>query len=119
MCVSKEGDRQETERIGYRSQIEVEPENEIEALVESQMRRDGQLSASSLSFEFHGDVVILHGCVPTYYLKQVAQTVVMRIDGVKRVENRIMIGSVPDPYHAHCCDPCEMVERQRYRRRPR
>jgi hypothetical protein len=36
-----------------------------------------------------GDAIILKGSVPTYHLKQLAQVFVLRVDGVRRVINRL------------------------------
>jgi osmotically-inducible protein OsmY len=44
-----------------------------------------------------GGVLVLRGCLPTYYLKQVAQTVVAQVEGVRRIENQIQVVS-PAPH---------------------
>jgi osmotically-inducible protein OsmY len=36
-------------------------------------------------------VLVLRGCLPTYYLKQVAQEVVAHLEGVEGVENQIQV----------------------------
>jgi osmotically-inducible protein OsmY len=36
-----------------------------------------------------GDAIILKGSVPTYHLKQLAQVIVQRVEGVRRVVNRL------------------------------
>jgi osmotically-inducible protein OsmY len=36
-----------------------------------------------------GDVVYLHGRLPSYFLKQLAQEITAGVDGVRRVINRI------------------------------
>ena len=41
--------------------------------------------------EFRDGVLTLGGCVPSYYLKQVAQTLVVHLDGVKQVVNHIAV----------------------------
>ncbi len=41
--------------------------------------------------EYHDGLLTLHGRLPSYYLKQVAQEAVARLDGVSRVENRIEV----------------------------
>lgn len=40
---------------------------------------------------FHEGILTMDGCLPTFHLKQVAQTAVQGIDGVERVENRIQV----------------------------
>jgi osmotically-inducible protein OsmY len=36
-------------------------------------------------------VLVLRGCLPTYYLKQVAQEVVVSVQGVERIDNQIQV----------------------------
>jgi hypothetical protein len=42
-----------------------------------------------LSFEITDDVLIVRGSVPTFYLKQLLQTVLREIGNVSRIENRV------------------------------
>jgi len=46
-----------------------------------------------VSCEYLEGVLLLQGRVPTYYLKQIAQTVVARVPGVERVDNRIQVST--------------------------
>ena len=46
-----------------------------------------------LSCEFRDGVLILHGCVDSYYLKQIAQTAVLGIKFVDEVDNRVEVKS--------------------------
>ena len=46
-------------------------------------------------------VLILNGSLPTYYLKQVAQEAVARIEGIARIENRIEVVSPSRRTHYH------------------
>ncbi len=45
----------------------------------------------SLSCTFHAGVLTLDGRLPSFYLKQVAQTAVRGIEGVAQVENRVEV----------------------------
>lgn len=45
-----------------------------------------------LHCRFCDGVLIIAGSVPSYYLKQLAQTAVQHIQGVERVENRVEVG---------------------------
>jgi hypothetical protein len=54
------------------------------ALVESGYAALGRVDCRSA-----GDAIILHGIVPTYHLKQLAQVFVQRVHGVGRVVNRL------------------------------
>lgn len=39
-------------------------------------------------------MAVLSGVVPSYYLKQIAQTVAAKIEGVMQVENRLEVHSI-------------------------
>jgi osmotically-inducible protein OsmY len=58
---------------------------------ESELRRNAYVALKNISCEYRDGVLILNGCLPTYYLKQVAQEAIARVDGVQRVENRIAV----------------------------
>ena len=40
-------------------------------------------------FEHHEGVLTIRGRVPTFYLKQLLQTVLKRVDGVERINNHV------------------------------
>ena len=40
---------------------------------------------------YHEGVLILCGNVPTFYMKQIAQTVVSSLDQVEQIDNRIVV----------------------------
>ena len=44
-------------------------------------------------------MLVLRGCLPTYYLKQIAQEAVAPLEGVERIDNRIQV--VPTAFPAH------------------
>jgi osmotically-inducible protein OsmY len=60
---------------------------------ESELRRNAYFALKNIACEYREGVLTLTGCLPTYYLKQVAQEAISRIDGVERVENRIEVVS--------------------------
>lgn len=45
----------------------------------------------NLSCELEGSTLILRGCVPTYYLRELAETTVSHLPGVERVVNEIEV----------------------------
>ena len=45
------------------------------------------------SFEQAGDVLIIEGIVPTFYLKQLLQTTLKRIGAINRLDNRVRVVS--------------------------
>ena len=61
---------------------------------EGRLRGNAYLALKNVTCEYRGGVLTLRGCLPTYYLKQMAQSVVARIDGVQRIINEIeVVGS--------------------------
>jgi osmotically-inducible protein OsmY len=62
---------------------------------ESELRRNAYVALKNISCEYRDGVLTLHGCLPTYYMKQLAQEAVARVEGVARVENRIEVVSAP------------------------
>jgi osmotically-inducible protein OsmY len=61
--------------------------------VESQLRRNSYVALKNISCAFQDGVVTLRGCLPSYYLKQMAQTAVARVPGVDRIVNQIDVVS--------------------------
>ena len=45
--------------------------------------------AGEFEFEYQRDVLVVRGRVPTFYLKQVLQTVLKDLDGVTWIDNRV------------------------------
>ncbi len=41
--------------------------------------------------EYHEGVLILRGILPSYYLKQIAQTVASKVPAIEQVDNRIEV----------------------------
>ena len=39
------------------------------------------------------DVLVVRGAVPSYYLKQVLQSVLKEVDGVRRIDNQVTVVS--------------------------
>jgi len=46
-----------------------------------------------ISFEYSDGTLALNGMLPTFYLKQVLQTMLLGIDGVNEIENRVDVVS--------------------------
>ncbi len=44
-----------------------------------------------ISFEFTDGVLTVHGCVPTFYLKQIIQTRLKELPGVDQIDNQIAV----------------------------
>lgn len=58
---------------------------------ESRLRGNAYLALQNVSCEFRQGVLTLRGCLPTYYLKQMAQAAVAHVSGVERVVNEIEV----------------------------
>lgn len=66
------------------------PERIVEG-AENCLRHNSYLALKNVQCDFHEGVLTLKGCLPTYYLKQMAQAVVGRIEGVRRIVNEIEV----------------------------
>ncbi len=69
----------------------------IEAEAQSRLQTSGHPQLRKVSCEFHEGVLILRGQVPTFYLKQVAQTLVRRLEGVGEINNRLEVAAQSCP----------------------
>jgi hypothetical protein len=45
--------------------------------------------ADTFEFECNANVLVIRGCVPTFYLKQLLQEALKQLDGVHRIDNRV------------------------------
>ena len=62
-----------------------------EEWAEGRLRRNPYLALRNVSCDCRGGVLVLRGRLPSYYLKQVAQEAVVRLEGVQGVENQIEV----------------------------
>lgn len=63
----------------------------IGAAVRSALRDSGYHILSEIDCDSFNGVVILSGVVPSYYMKQIAQTVVGKLEIVTMVENNVVV----------------------------
>jgi osmotically-inducible protein OsmY len=63
----------------------------INELAERCLRRNAYLALKNVSCDYQSGVLALRGCLPSYYLKQVAQQVVAHLEGVQRIDNQIKV----------------------------
>ena len=65
----------------------------IRSSVEHRLQRSGYAALGRVSCEFQREsgVLHLHGEVPSYYLKQIAQELVRDLDAVRLVQNQITV----------------------------
>jgi hypothetical protein len=82
---------QSTEETPVVLRESVSPEAGIGELAESRLRCNPYLALKNVSCDYREGVLILRGCVTSYYLKQIAQAAVAPLDGVLRIENQIEV----------------------------
>jgi hypothetical protein len=69
-----------------------DPRAGLQALAERALRSGPYRALKKLSCDYQDGVLVLRGCLPTYYLKQVAQEVVaQQVKGVARLDNQIQV----------------------------
>jgi osmotically-inducible protein OsmY len=83
--------------LGVTNLIEVKArvsKAEVEAEIESALKRSAELDASRIKVEVDGDKVILRGSVHSYFEREEAERAAWRAPGVRTVDNRIEVGAV-------------------------
>ncbi len=65
----------------------------VEVEAGARLRRSSYREVRCVTCEFHEGILTLRGRVPTYYLKQIAQSLVCRMEGVAEINNRVEVGS--------------------------
>lgn len=64
---------------------------DVETEVEQRLHFSQHAGLRHISYQIDGGTVVLHGRVPSYYLKQLAQVKVTCVPGVESVDNRIEV----------------------------
>jgi len=59
--------------------------------VEEDLRSSGYHALGHVVCQDHEGVIILHGHVPSFYMKQLAQVVAGKVPGVARIVNRLVV----------------------------
>jgi osmotically-inducible protein OsmY len=67
----------------------------VQAEAQTRLRTSGYHELHLISCNFHEGVLSLRGRVSSFYLKQVAQTVVRELDGVDEINNRLEVAAPP------------------------
>jgi osmotically-inducible protein OsmY len=65
----------------------------LRARAENLLRRTSYRALQHIRCEHHEGVLTLRGRVSSFYLKQIAQEVVSRLEGIELVDNRIEVES--------------------------
>jgi hypothetical protein len=94
-----------------------DPHASLGAVAERALRSGPYPALKKLSCDCQGGVLVLRGCLPTYYLKQIAQEVVaQQLKGAGRLDNQIQVVRVavpetpPDLVNPDVLDPDAGVE---------
>ena len=76
--------------LGMRHDEFVRPE--LESQVQAELRNSPYGAIRTVTCELKEGVLRLTGCVPSYYLKQVAQRLALSVlDGTVTIENRLQV----------------------------
>jgi hypothetical protein len=68
------------------------PQPGLLELAERALRSGPYPALKKLSCDYRDGVLVLRGCLPSYYLKQIAQEVVAhQVKGVGRIDNQIQV----------------------------
>ena len=74
------------------------PQSGLLELAEGCLRRNPYRTLKNVACDCRDGVLVLRGCLPSYYLKQIAQEVVAhQVKGVGRIDNQIQV--VPPASH--------------------
>jgi hypothetical protein len=74
-----------------RAERAAEPRPAAAELAERCLRRNPYLALKNVCCDWLDGVLVLRGCLPSYYLKQIAQEAVASLDGVGRIDNQIQV----------------------------
>jgi hypothetical protein len=73
-----------------------DPGTDIARVAERRLHDHTYPALRNVSCENRDGTLILHGRVPTYYLKQIAQELIFRMQEIQHIDNRIVVGA-PGP----------------------
>jgi osmotically-inducible protein OsmY len=70
-----------------------EDDGQIVKLVHRALHASGYIQLRQLQVYFEHGRITLQGRLPTYYLKQVAQSLILAVDGVQDIDNDVKVFS--------------------------
>ena len=65
----------------------------VEEEAGARLRCSAYRDVRGVTCEFHEGVLTLRGRVPSYYMKQIAQSLVLGMDGAEEINNRLEVES--------------------------
>ena len=68
----------------------------VELRAATRLQRSPYSDVRLVVCEFHEGMLCLRGRVRSYYLKQIAQTLVMELDGVDEIHNQLEVTTPPE-----------------------
>ena len=74
---------------------EIATQQAVTDLADERLRGRGYLSLRNLTCEIAEGVLVVHGTVPSFYLRQVAQNALEQIPGVRQVVDHIDVARLP------------------------
>jgi hypothetical protein len=78
--------------LGSGEEQSPDPQASIQAAAERALRSGPYPALKKLSCDYQDEVLVLRGCLPSYYLKQIAQEVVAhQVMGMGRLDNQIQV----------------------------
>jgi osmotically-inducible protein OsmY len=80
----------EEQELGFSKEKQV-----VQAEAQSRLCTSGYYELQLVSCDFHEGVLTLRGRVSRFYLKQVAQELIRRMDGAEEVNNRLEVATPP------------------------
>lgn len=87
---------QEPSRGSLRERIlHVRDGKAVEAAAEARLRQSAYPEVRRVTCRFREGVLTLQGRVSSYYLKQIAQTLVFRVEGLVAIDNRLDVAPYP------------------------
>ncbi len=63
----------------------------VEDLAERCLRKNPYLALKNVSCDYRDGVLVLRGCLASYYLKQIAQEADASLEGIERIDNQIQV----------------------------
>jgi osmotically-inducible protein OsmY len=66
-------------------------ESLLSARVRQRLGRSGYIILRKISVHEHEGVLTLHGTLPNFYLKQLAQVIAAQVPHVEKIKNRIQV----------------------------
>jgi len=74
-----------------RNVLLLNPDNLLMARIKRVLRRSGYAPLTQIRIVAERGIVSLEGQVPTYFLKQVAQSQILALDGVRSLKNGLVV----------------------------